>query len=145
MEGPVLGVLLLLVVASAPWWIKRVRPTPSDSTVHVLGRTALSRSAVIAVVRVGDRRLLVGAGDQGVHVLTELDPEDRPEAAPATSHVTSLHLAEDRTDAVLPTTVGDLPAVTTSGPRIGLTDRLRAMTVRTTPPPGRPFRVPSRR
>jgi hypothetical protein len=36
------------------------------------------------------------------------------------------------------------PGTTTAGPRIGLVDRLRAMTVRT-PVQGRPFHVPLRR
>jgi flagellar biogenesis protein FliO len=127
MEVPVLGVLALLAVFTAPFWVKRLRTVAPESAVSVLGRTALSRTAVVAVVRVGDRRLLVGAGEHGVNVLTELDPEAR-------------------TDAVTLPEVADVPSVlsSTEGPRIGLLDRLRVMTVRSTPA-GRPFRVPTRR
>lgn len=131
--GPLLGILFLALIVTAPWWIRRVRPGDPQASVRVLGRTALSRSAVVAVVEIGDRRLLVGAAEQGVSVLTELDPLDP--------------LATDRTDAVVaaPDT-GALPVLgdLTEGPRIGPLDRLRAMTVRTTPP-GRPIRAPLRR
>jgi flagellar biogenesis protein FliO len=130
MDVPILGVLALLAVCTAPLWVKRLRSVAPESAVSVLGRTALSRSAVVAVVRVGDRRLLVGAGEHGVNVLTELS-ELEPEG---------------RTDAVtLPETV-DVPSTVSSieGPRIGLLDRLRVMTVRSTPVE-RPFRVASRR
>jgi flagellar biogenesis protein FliO len=130
MDVPILGVLALLAVCTAPLWVKRLRAVAPESAVSVLGRTALSRSAVVAVVRVGDRRLLVGAGEHGVNVLTEL-----PELAP-----------EGRTDAVtLPETL-DVPSrvSSTEGPRIGLLDRLRVMTVRSTPVE-RPLRVASRR
>lgn len=126
MDIPVLGVLALLAILSAPFWVKKLRAVAPESAVSVLGRTALSRTAVVAVVRVGDRRLLVGAGEHGVNVLTELDPEGR-------------------TDAVTLPEVADVPslAVPLEGPRIGLLDRLRTMTVRSTA--GRPVRVPIRR
>jgi hypothetical protein len=55
--------------------------------------------------------------------------------------------AEGRTDAVSHPEVADLVSTTSTsieGPRIGLLDRLRVMTVRSTPV-GRPFRVASRR
>jgi flagellar biogenesis protein FliO len=131
MDVPILGVLALLAVCTAPLWVKRLRGAAPESTVSVLGRTALSRSAVVAVVRVGDRRLLVGAGEHGVNVLSELPELD----------------AEGRTDAVSHPEATDLSALTSTsieGPRIGLLDRLRVMTVRSTPV-GRPLRVPSRR
>lgn len=127
MDVPVLGILALLAVCTAPFWIKRLRAVAPESAISVLGRTALSRTAVVAVVRVGDRRLLVGAGEHGVNVLTELDPEGR-------------------TDAVDLPEGADIPSLASSieGPRIGLLDRLRVMTVRSTPAE-RPFRVPIRR
>lgn len=126
-DVPILGILAMLAVVTAPFWIKRIRNVAPESAVTVLGRTALSRTAVVAVVRVGDRRLLVGAGEHGVNVLTELDPEGRTDAG------------------TLPE-AADVPSVVSSfeGPRIGLLDRLRTMTVRSTPA-GRPFRVPTRR
>ena len=142
-EVPVLGLLLLAAVLTAPWWIKRVRPGAVETPVRVVGRTAISRNAVVAVVHVGDRRLLIGAAEQGVHVLTELEGNET-----ATSP-TFDPVLEDRTDAALATTEPDVEALLPDvpalvRPRIGPLDRLRAMTVRSTPP-GRPIRVPLRR
>lgn len=124
-DVPILGVLFLLAVVSAPLWIRRLRSGTPAAGIRVVTRTALSRSATLTVVEVDGRRLLLGAGDQGVRLLTELDPDDRTDAAPGTEPAT--------------TTVA-----TPFGPRIGLLDRLRAMTVRSTPQ-GRPQRVPFRR
>lgn len=173
-EVPVLGLLLLAAVLTAPWWIKRVRPGAVETPVRVVGRTAISRNAVVAVVHVGDRRLLVGAAEHGVSILTDLgtargtdpvaDPTTDPGAAPVTLDGASLDALHDldavappaaaplpgrRTDAALPTTeLDDLALLrdvpTLSGPRIGPMDRLRAMTVRTAPV-GRPIRAALRR
>ena len=128
-QGPFLGLLFLAVLATAPWWVRRLRPGGAETTVRVLGRTALSRNATVAVVEIGGRRLLVGAAEHGVSVLTELDPEDGTDAALASPS---------------PAPLAATPELLTEGPRIGPLDRLRAMTVRTTPP-GRPIRVPLRR
>lgn len=165
-QVPVLGLLLLAVVLTAPWWIKRVRPGAVETPVRVVGRTAISRNAVVAVVHVGDRRLLVGAAEHGVSILTDLgtDPGSEPAVAPgaadgaafaslpdldAVADPAAAPLPGRRTDATLPTTelddlalLRDVP--TLSGPRIGPMDRLRAMTVRTAPV-GRPIRAALRR
>lgn len=157
-DVPVLGLLLLAAVLTAPWWIKRVRPgATTGPVVRVIGRTAISRNAVIAVVRVGERQLLVGAAEQGVSVLTELDPGDAPLALVAPDDLPDHPSTEPaasaldprlwaRTDAAPATTDATLEQLLegADGPRIGPMDRLRAMTVRTTPP-GRPIRVPLRR
>jgi flagellar biogenesis protein FliO len=147
-QVPVLGLLLLAAVLTAPWWIKRVRPGAAETPVRVVGRTAISRNAVVAVVHVGDRRLLVGAAEHGVSILTDLGTEPGADLdAVAEPAVAPLH--GRRTDAAPPTTelddlalLRDVP--TLSGPRIGPMDRLRAMTVRTAPV-GRPIRAALRR
>lgn len=160
MDVPILGVLALLAVCTAPLWVKRLRAVAPESAVTVTGRTALSRNAVVAVVKVGDRRLLVGAGEHGVNVLTELSdvPSTATTELPELTDVTELQsqlaahpqlamlTGEARTDAVVLPPAADTPsaAATTEGPRIGLLDRLRVMTVRSTPA-GRPLRVPLRR
>lgn len=79
------SVLLLLLVlgglAAAPALLRRRRATAPDA-VRVVGRTALHKNAVVAVVAVGDRRLLVGAGERGVQLLVELaDAEPDGDAA----------------------------------------------------------------
>ena len=180
-DSPLLLLVVMALIAAIPLALRRHRAAQPDG-LRVLSRTALSRSAVVAVVGVGERRLLVGAGDQGVHLIADVTGVDDLDAAGAAgagpgvdttttttaadadafaglplvgAPVTTLPLG--RTDAVGTTpagmAVGDdaldalvagaAPA-TTAGPRIGLVDRLRAMTVRT-PTQGRPFHVPLRR
>lgn len=206
-DSPLLLLVVLALIAALPLVLRRHRAAKPDG-LRVLSRTALSKNSVVAVVAVGERRLLVGAGDQGVHLLTEVTgAEDdaalgapgaggaagaagatgghgRPGAAGIAgaagaagghggpgaydstttttdgevevdhlavlplgrtdavgTNLTGRSLDDDALDALV---AGATPAMTTAGPRIGLVDRLRAMTVRT-PPQGRPFHVPLRR
>jgi len=92
-DGPLLflRVLLALVcVVALIWWIgKRAgaaggRRRPEGPAVSVVGRQSLGRHAGVAVVAVGERRLLVGVSEHGVSMLTELDavPEPEPEPVP---------------------------------------------------------------
>lgn len=115
------------------------------SGVRVTGRHGISKGATVAVVEVDGRRFLVGAGDQQVALLAELEPapdaEEATDADPATA-------ADRDAGARARTTAERLGAAlasahrharrphrtgpsTTPGPRIGPLDRLRAMTVRT--------------
>ena len=177
-DSPLLLLVVMALIAAIPLALRRHRAAQPDG-LRVMSRTALSRSAVVAVVAVGERRLLVGAGDQGVHLIADVTGVDDLDVAVAGTGLatTTTTTAADadvlaglplagapftplplgRTDAVGTTpaglAVGDdaldafvagaAPA-TTAGPRIGLVDRLRAMTVRT-PTQGRPFHVPLRR
>jgi flagellar biogenesis protein FliO len=157
-DSPLFGLLLLGALVATPLVLRRLKASAPDG-LRVLGRTALHKGAVVAVVAVGERRLVLGAGEKGVQLLTELSV-DAPAATDATPLTTDLtEVTFGRTDAVDPTphrpvgsTEDALEALlgapgsagATAGPRIGLVDRLRAMTVRTTPT-GRPIRVPLRR
>lgn len=101
---------------------------PNPAALRVLARTGLTRSAVVAVVEVGDRRFLVGAADHGVSVLTELE-NDEPT-------ITDLETTASKgRPGVLSTPESlaamDRRAITDARPRMGLADRLRTMTVRT--------------
>ena len=157
-DSPVFGLLLLAVLAAMPLVLRRLRSAAPDG-LRVLGRTALHRNAVVAVVAVGDRRLLLGAGDRGVQLLAELEPE---EGAPAPS-VSNHDLTTERMDASSVVTRQDPDTAAVEallgapgsagvrpGPGIGLLDRLRAMTVRVPPlntsatGSGRTIRVPRR-
>ena len=168
-DSPLLLLVVMALIAVIPLALRRHRAAKPDG-LRVVSRTALSKSSVVAVVAVGERRLLVGAGDQGVQLLAEVTGED--DLAGVGDAVTDLSTTttdEDlslygttpslgRTDADGTTPAGSpldddalealvtgaAPAMTTAGPRIGLVDRLRAMTVRT-PTQGRPFHVPLRR
>ncbi|MCG2798903.1 MAG: flagellar biosynthetic protein FliO [Cellulomonas sp.] len=50
--------------------------------VRIVDRSALGRHAGVAVLAVGNRRILVGYGEQRVEMLTELNPVVVPLAAP---------------------------------------------------------------
>lgn len=80
----VIGLLLLLVKLSA----RRFRGS-AGSLVQVLHRQPLSRTTSVAVVTIGERVLVLGATDQTITVLTELDPAELPEpvAVPALTGV----------------------------------------------------------
>ncbi|WP_448059133.1 flagellar biosynthetic protein FliO [Cellulomonas hominis] len=76
----------LLVVVGLIWLAARRlgagRRTPDGPSVQVIGRQALGRHAGVAVVAVGNRRLLLGYGEQQVTMLTELGPAGPAEATP---------------------------------------------------------------
>lgn len=123
----VLGRLLpaLAIIVGALLFVRRWarRQAGPGNGVRVLGRTGIARGAMVAVVAIGERRFLVGAGEHGVSLLGELDPDDTPDAPEgAPPSALQQHAATD------PAAVRR-PAV--HGPWMGLVDRLRAMTVRT--------------
>ncbi len=165
-DSPLIALLLLAAIAAVPLLLRRKRASGPDG-LRVVARTALSKQSVLAVVAVGPRRLLVGAGDQGVQLLADLPPDDdvddevlhldgrsSSDATTFTGYTTTLPTdvlttSLDRKDAAEPTpapvldpalsaTVDPVPDGASAGPGNGLVDRLRAMTVRT-PAAGRPF------
>lgn len=168
MDSPLLGLLLLGALAAAPLLLRRFKGAQPGG-VRVLGRTALHKNAVVAVVEVGGRRLLLGAGDKGIELLTELDAEpadagdtvavteDRPAPDLDLSSLERMDVARQHTwstttgsDEALEALLGPVGSSTTesAGPGIGLVDRLRHMTVRVSQPQrgaGRPFRASLRR
>ncbi|UMG92969.1 flagellar biosynthetic protein FliO [Nocardioides sp. TF02-7] len=66
----------------------------AGSPVRVLARQSISRGSGVVVVRVGERVLVLGATEQQVSLLTEIDPAEldveepaeEPAARPAGSH-----------------------------------------------------------
>lgn len=117
----IVGALLLL-----RRWSRRagggVRP---GGGVRVLSRTGVARGAVLAVVAVGERRFLVGAGDHGVSLLGELAAADLDPREPGATEL------EPAVTPSAPAHATDWRAPTLDRPWMGLVDRLRAMTVRT--------------
>jgi flagellar protein FliO/FliZ len=77
---------LIWVVARRAGWGSGAR-RPAGPEVRVVGRQALGRHAGVAV---GERRLLLGFGEQQVTMLTELDPEAEPAAVVETVPATVL-------------------------------------------------------
>jgi flagellar biosynthetic protein FliP len=80
-----LGAVLLLVALGARLlrlWGGRLGGGPGPAAVDVVERAALTREQGLAVVRAGDRVLLVSTGEGGVRLLTELEDVELPAAAP---------------------------------------------------------------
>lgn len=129
-------------------WAQRGRLGP-QSGVRVVSRTGLAKGAVVAVVAVGERRLLVGASEHGICLLSELAAET--DAVPAADDP----LGPALPDGPVAARPAGIPGLTLPGlrprtlpwtidrPRMAPVDRLRALTVRRTVPshPRRPTGV----
>ncbi|MDR3069000.1 MAG: flagellar biosynthetic protein FliO [Cellulomonas sp.] len=78
------AIVALGAVLGLIWWgarrmtHHRVARSGFEPHVMVVDRHALNRTAGVAVLAVGNRRLLVGYGDQQVGLLTELAPVVAP-------------------------------------------------------------------
>jgi flagellar protein FliO/FliZ len=100
--------------------------------VRVLSRTGVARNSAVVVLAVGERRFLVGAGDHGVSLLSELEPDDDgPDEDPAGMTPASNDAATELAPA--------RPAYSPDRPWMGLINRLQHMTVRSHP--DRPIRA----
>jgi flagellar biogenesis protein FliO len=86
-------------------WLRQ--PAGTSQALRVVARAGLTRSAVVAIVAVGQRNFLLGASDAGVRMLQELEPSSAPEEA-----------VSEGTDPLV------------QRPRNGLVDWLRERTVR---------------
>ena len=80
-------VLSLAVVLGLLWFIARTSSRrfggSARSMVRVVARQPLARTASLAVVEVGDRVLVVGVSENGVSLLTEMDPSELPAELPS--------------------------------------------------------------
>jgi flagellar protein FliO/FliZ len=80
----------LAAVCALAWWVLRwaarrgVGRSPAG-VVTVLDRVALDPRRTLFVVRVGGKVLLLGGGDGGLSVLTEIDPAALPAEKDTTS------------------------------------------------------------
>ena len=106
------GFAVVITVPLVLWWYVRRSRGAMTNRLRITDKAALGRNTWVAVVEVDDRRVLVGAGESGVSLISEL--EALPEVA-----------AEPATDAV-----GATPNGITEQPRIGLLRRLQLLTVR---------------
>lgn len=79
-------VLSLACVLGLIWYAQRRfagplgRRRPVGPQLSVVGRHTLGRHASVAVLAVGDRRLLIGVTEHGITLLTELDRVEATEA-----------------------------------------------------------------
>ena len=127
--GRLLPSLLVLLVAlvGVRWWLRR-QGTVGQQMVRVIARTGLARGAVLTVVQAGDRHLLLGVTDHQITLLTELSHEAALSAeGPYDQGASFVPEAMDASGSAS-------PREAVSGPRMGFVDRLRDMTVRSTPP-----------
>ncbi len=80
-------VFSLAVVLGLLWFVARTSSRRlggrGRSMVRVVARQPLARAASLAVVEVGDRVLVVGVSENGVSLLTEMDPEELPVEEPS--------------------------------------------------------------
>ena len=116
------GFAVVIAIPLMLWWyVRRTRGT-KPNRLRISDKAALGKNTWVAVVEIDDKRLLVGAGESGVGLISEL--EALPEPAEES-------VEEPATDAVLATdAAGALPNGITEPPRIGLVRRLQLMTVR---------------
>lgn len=108
---------LLVLFVGGPaliWWLRKGGHGLAPA-LRVVGRTALTKTSVIAIVEADGERLLVGASEQGVTVLRTLDPLPAADTDPSAA----------------PTDLLDIDR-----PWSGPLDALRAMTTRRANPPG---------
>ncbi len=120
-----------LLVLGAPamlwWWSRRARHG-SPGRLRITDKAALGRSTWVAVVEIDGRRLLVGAGEHGIDLLSELGAGE-----PAHELAPELGRSADRIAEL------DNPRNgIASRPRMGLVQRLQLMTLRTSRPVPRP-------
>jgi flagellar biogenesis protein FliO len=134
--GVIIRLVLSLTVViggllAVRWW--GLRGAGRFRGIQVVARASLGRSASVAVLEVAGRRYLVGAAEQSVNLLAELDPDIDLGGSPVT-------------DATTGTTNSTAPAASkksSSGegspsglfethdmPRTGLIAQLRRMTTR---------------
>lgn len=103
----------LLLVFGAPiaiWWYMRKMRSGTPGRLRISDKAALGKNVWMAVVEVDDKRFLVGAGEAGVGLISELDalPEVAEEPIEQLEEMNGI----------------------TEQPRIGLVRRLQLMTVR---------------
>lgn len=106
------GFAIVFTVPLVLWWYVRKSRGSSTNRLRITEKAALGRNTWVAVVEVDDKRILVGAGESGVNLISELEA-----------------LPEVVTDVAMDAT-GDVPNGITEQPRIGLVRRLQLMTVR---------------
>lgn len=141
--------LVVAVVLALRWASGRGMAARGGPMLRVVARTGLTKSAIVAVLDVDGHQYLVGVADQNVRLLADLGAPTEVDSDTATDpfadfavpdDLAGLLTSEDAVDGAPSSDLLDLQTIatthgtgrpTTEGPRIGLLDRLREMTVRT--------------
>jgi len=106
----------LVIVFGAPvgiWWYLRKSRKGTVGRLQISDKAVLGKNVWVAVVEVDEKRFLVGAGESGVGLISELEALPVVAEEPAAEEDTS-----DATNGI------------TEQPRMGLVRRLQLMTVR---------------
>ena len=111
------GFAVVIAVPLVLWWyVRRTRGT-SPNRLRITDKAALGKNTWVAVIEVDDKRLLVGAGESGVGLISELEalPEEVVESA---KEAGGLAASSNNVNGIA------------EQPRTGLVRRLQLMTVR---------------
>ena len=110
------GFAVVIAIPLVLWWYVRKTKGTTPNRLRISDKAALGKNTWVAVVEVDDKRFLVGAGESGVGLISEL--EELPVEELATE------ADESTVDA------SGVWNGSTEQPRIGLVRRLQLMTVR---------------
>lgn len=114
------------------WWLRRSRSGPT-ARLRITDKAALGRNTWIAVAEVDGQRFLIGAGEHGVGLISQLETAPLTDASRADALDDAAHERRPLVDAITSTHAMD----STSAPRMGLIRRLQLMTLRTSARPPR--------
>jgi flagellar protein FliO/FliZ len=108
----------------------------SKSSLRVIARVPLTKGSSLVMVTVGKRILLLGTGEHGVSMLSEVSAEDVEDAAP---QETAAGTAGESPPPSIPAPWGAMrsssaPGGASGGPGTGLIRRLQLMTLRSQRP-----------
>jgi len=106
------GFAVVITVPLVLWWYVRKQRGAMPNRLRITDKAALGKNTWVAVIEVDEQRFLVGAGDSGVGLISELEALPEAVLAPATN-------------------AGEVPSNgLTEQPRTGLIRRLQLMTLR---------------
>jgi len=106
------GFAVVITVPLVLWWYVRKQRGAMPNRLRITDKAALGKNTWVAVIEVDEQRFLVGAGESGVGLISELEALPEAVLAPAkdAEEVSSNGLTEQ--------------------PRTGLIRRLQLMTLR---------------
>lgn len=100
------------------WWQRR-RRGESRQTIRMTARIPFGKNMWVAVVEVDGRRFLLGSGERGINLITELDGYGGLTGLDLEDEMAGVFAADGDTDV--------------DGPRMGMIRRMQQRTLRRTP------------